>query len=190
MEDKEIVQLFQMRKEGAIVETQKKYSVLIKSVAYHIIKNYEDAKECEVDTYLGLWNTIPPTKPNSFKAYMLKITRNYALKKYEYNHAKKRAIHLNISYDEITNELERSASSSANSSYDIVESEMTQCINEFLSAMKPANRKVFLLRYWYFMSVKEIMKECDMSKSQVESILFRARVQLKNLLIERRFFHE
>ncbi|MDE7156741.1 MAG: sigma-70 family RNA polymerase sigma factor, partial [Lachnospiraceae bacterium] len=57
--------------------------------------------------------------------------------------------------------------------------ELADIINSFLADLKPGTRRVFMLRYWYFLSVKEIMSECGMSKSKVESILFRTRGKLK-----------
>ena len=50
----------------------------------------EDAEECVNDTFLAVWNQIPPNKPNPFCAYVFRITKNLALKKYHTNTAKKR----------------------------------------------------------------------------------------------------
>lgn len=186
MDDTDIINLFYNRIENAIFETKQKYGRLIISISFHILKNMSDAEECENDTYMGLWNLIPPNRPKSFKAYMLKIARNYALKRYEYNHAEKRDVSKNISYNDIIESLE-------NITEDLnafSETEITECINDFLENLKMNHRKVFICRYWYFMSVKEIMDECDMSKSKVESILFRTRNQLKKVLMERGYVHE
>lgn len=186
LDDKSIIKLFFKRIEAAIYETKQKYGRLIISVAYHILHNISDSEECENDTYLGLWNSIPPNIPANFKAYTLKTARNSALKRYEYNHAEKRNVLKSISYDEMIESFEKKSADLDEFS----ETEIAECINGFLELLKPDYRKVFVLRYWYFMSVKEIMMECEMSKSKVESILFRTRNQLRNVLIERRFFHE
>ena len=70
------------------------------------------------------------------------------------------------------------------------ESDLSQCIDEFLHRLDKKKRIIFVLRYWQLKSVKEITEECRMSKSQVETILCRIRKQLRNWLIERKFYHE
>lgn len=181
MIDEEIIILYENRSERAIEETKFKYSRLICSVANHILHNFSDVEECENDTYFGMWKTIPPQKPKNFKAYILKITRNLSLKKYNYNHAKKRDKSLCVSYDE----LEQCIDGLLQQNDSRLESDLSEELNLFIETLSPENRKVFLLHYWYFMSVKEIMFECDMSKSKVESILFRTRKKLRIYLEER-----
>lgn len=105
------------------------------------------------------------------------------MKKYEYYHTAKRNISMNVSYEElkeciddrfkVTNLLE--------------ETELVECVNAFLKALPPENRKVFMLRYWYFMSIKEIQAECQMSKSKVESILYRTRKKVKKTYAGKEF---
>lgn len=187
LEDKKIIELFQQRIEYAITETKIKYGNIIFAVAFRILRNNLDSEECENDTYWGIWNTIPPQIPENFKAYSLRITRNLALKKLDYNHAQKRDTDRTLSYDSVAGEL---AALSADNCPVSTESELTECINEFLHNLSPGNRKIFLLRYWYLSHVKEIMEECHMTKGQVESSLFRMRKKLKKHLIERRFYDE
>lgn len=79
MEDDEIIELYWERNEIAIPETDKKYGQYCSKIAYNILYNSEDSEECVNDTYLHIWNTIPPQKPNIFKSFLAKITRNLAL---------------------------------------------------------------------------------------------------------------
>lgn len=184
--DNDLIALYQSRSEIAILETKKQYGRLIYSVAYNLLRNFSDAEECESDAYLGLWNAIPPAKPDNFKAYCLKITRNLAMKRLEYYHAEKRDISKTVSYDEILEESSEIEILLNNTK----ESDLTEYINVFLQNLDVKKRKIFVLRYWYMLSVKEIAAECEMSKSQVETILFRTRKQLKSKLMERKFYHE
>lgn len=178
MEDIHIIRLYEERSENAITETKIKYGRLILALVHHILKSRADAEECENDTYFGMWNTIPPQKPKNLKAYTLKIARNHALKRYAYYHAEKRNIDKNISYDEIFKEW-------GETTYGCEETELTDCLNAFLEGLPAKKRKVFLCRYWYFMSIREIMAECEMGKSQVETMLFRIRNDLKAVLEEK-----
>jgi len=181
MEDKKIIELYNFRSEDAVTETKNKYGKLISFVISKILRNSSDIEECENDTYLGVWNTIPPKQPDNLKAYVLKIARYQALKKYEYLHAAKRDVDKCIPYEELSNYLEQKNLKERE------DSELKEIMGDFLAALPNAQRQVFLLRYWYFMSVKEISKRCNMSKSKVETILFRVRRKLKDYLKERKY---
>ena len=83
MDDLSIIELYFARDEQAIKETDAKYGKLCHSIAYNILNNNEDSEECVNDTYIGVWNTIPPTRPNNFMAFVCRITRNLSLKRIE-----------------------------------------------------------------------------------------------------------
>lgn len=80
MDDLQIIELYFARDERAIKETDTKYGKLCFSVANNILGNIHDSEECVNDTYLSVWNKIPPTRPNHFMAFVCKITRNLSLK--------------------------------------------------------------------------------------------------------------
>ena len=101
MEEIQIIQLFNERSEKAITELSNEYGVLCKKIADNIFKNKQDSEECVNDAFLGVWNTIPPQKPTSLKAYVLKIVRNQAIKKYHSNTAIKRNSQYDVALDEL-----------------------------------------------------------------------------------------
>ena len=55
-------------------------------------------------------------------------------------------------------------------------------INEYLESLPPLNRKIFVRRYWFASSIKDISKQYDMNENNVKSILFRVRLGLKEYL--------
>ena len=75
MEDREIVMLFLSRSETAIEKTQDKYSSYLFAVADNILSSPEDSHEIVNDTYIALWNAIPPERPDSLKFETLKLHR-------------------------------------------------------------------------------------------------------------------
>ena len=83
MTDKEIIALYFKRSENAIEQTDVKYGRLCHSISIHILNDKRDSEECVNDTYLTLWNKIPPKEPNPFKAYICRVIKNLSLKKYE-----------------------------------------------------------------------------------------------------------
>lgn len=180
MDDREIIKLYNCRSEDALLETEKKYGKLVSFIIGKLIKNQLDVEECTNDTYLGVWFTIPPKTPDNLKAYILKIARNQALKKYEHIHAAKRDIDMCLPYEELSNYLAKAGGENWENN------ELKNIVEDFWNRCKTSSTS-FVLRYWYFMSVKEIMKCCNMSKSKVETILFRTRKKLREQLAERKY---
>jgi RNA polymerase sigma-70 factor (ECF subfamily) len=82
MDDLKIIDLYFERDENAIKETEKKYGRLCLNIATNVVGNIEDAKECVNDTYLGVWNAIPPARPNNFTAFICKYDFSESLSVY------------------------------------------------------------------------------------------------------------
>ena len=101
MNDLEIIELYFSRDEEAIKQTDIKYGKLCHSVAYNILNNNEDSEECVNDTYIGVWNAIPPTRPNNFMSFVCKITRNISLTRLEAMTRQKRSQAIIVSLDEL-----------------------------------------------------------------------------------------
>lgn len=179
MEDKKIIDLYFDRDEKAIGETDKKYGKLCFSIAHNILRNTEDSEECVNDTYLSLWNTIPPTKPNKFPAFVSKVTRYISLDKFDFLHAKKRFQETEISFEELEEILPDDSFKK-----ELEDSELGGIINGFLRDEKPDSRNIFIRRYYFFDSVSEIAKRFSFSESKVKSMLFRSRKKLQKRLEE------
>lgn len=182
MNDEGIISLYFSRSEHAIHETKSKYGRLILSLTFHILNNQPDSEECENDTYYAAWNTIPPKHPENLKTYLLRIARNLAVKRFDYNHAGKRDVFLNVPLEELEECIPDHTTC-------LETSELEDCINTFLEQLDPIDRKIFLLRYWYFASIKDIaveLSEFNISKSSIETKLFRTRQKLKQYIIERK----
>lgn len=65
--DEQIIELYWQREERAIQETDKKHGQFLFRIAYNILHDRLDCEECQNDTYLGVWNAIPPTRPTVFR---------------------------------------------------------------------------------------------------------------------------
>ena len=184
MEDEKIIELYWNRDEDAIKETDKKYRKYCTSIAYNILQSKEDSKECINDTYLKVWNSIPPKKPNVLKLFLAKITRNLAINKYEENKAKKR----NNEMDLVLEELEECIPNKKSVEEVFEYNELTQYLNIFLKELSIEKRKIFLERYWYLNSIKAISSKYKLKESNIKVILHRIRNELKKYLNERGIF--
>ncbi len=180
MDDKEIVKLYFSRDTTAIDETSKKYGNMCLRLSNSILEDLADCEECVNDTYLVLWDTIPPQNPVSFKAYICKIVRNISFNKRRYNEASKR----NSAYDLALEELENSFNfGSKNSPENEMEArEIADMINRFLGQLTKEKRILFVLRYFYLYDIREIAERFNTSEQNISTKLYRLRQSLKKHL--------
>ena len=174
MDDNNIIDLFWERSEIAIKEIETKYGNLCKHVAINILRSDEDAQECVNDTYLGAWNAIPPYRPKVLSAFLCRITRNLALKKYEYNRAKKRDVKMQLPIEELENCL----LSASNIEEDYDAQYLAELMGDFLYTLTYEKRNVFIRRYWFLDSIVDISNRFEISESKTKSMLFRTRNEL------------
>ena len=185
MEDKKIIQLLFSRAEHAIRELRARFDKQLLRIAYNILENKSDAEECTNDTYLALWNAIPPAEPDPLAPYVYRVGRNIALKKLYSSMAQKRNARYDLSLEELNeclpgDDLEQLMDAR----------ELGRAIDRFLAAGSKENRYIFLRRYWYGDSVKEIAKVLHIQENAVSVRLNRLRNNLKEYLKEEGYEYE
>lgn len=177
MDDKQIVDLFFQRNEEAIKQTEQKYSRYCNYIAANILQSHQDCEECVSDAYMRLWNSIPPNRPDSLKSYLGTVTRNLALDRYDKSTAKKRKSSAELVYDEIAECIPDTGSS------DLTEElALKNALNKFLGSLNQKKRIVFMQRYWYLSSVKDIAAQNGLTENNVKIMLMRLRAKLKKFL--------
>ena len=176
MTDEELIGLYYSRDEAAIAQTRTHYGRLMRSVAYGILRNAEDAEECENDAYLRAWNSIPPARPKSMCGYMARLARCAALDRYSYNNAAKRGEALPL------DELEGCIRDVSSAEDRFTERELTQLLNRFLKAQDYNTRVIFMRRYWLSENIGEIAKTLHVSQSMVKSRISRTLKKLREFL--------
>lgn len=90
MEDAAIVALYWARDEQALAETAAKFGAYCRKIADNILHSAHDAEECENDTWLAAWNSMPTNRPARLAPYLGRITRNLALDRFDRAAAQKR----------------------------------------------------------------------------------------------------
>lgn len=183
VEDKEILALYLARSEDAIRETECKYGKLCRSISFGILHDRRDCEECLNDTWLAVWNTVPPKEPNPFRAYLCRIVKNLSIKKYEYTHAKKRRGEYEASLDELADCI----GSGKDVEDRVVRQELVHAIDRFLSELPKEKRILFLRRYWFLHPLKDIAGDCHISEKALSMRLSRVRAQLKESLVREGF---
>jgi len=179
MDDRQILNLLLARAEEAITAMTKRYGKRLYAIAMNILGSPRDAEECVNDTYLALWNAIPPQQPDPLCAYAYRVGRNTALNKRRSNTARQRDGSYDLSLEELAGcipdtPLEETLSAR----------ELGRAIDGFLTRQSRDSRVIFLRRYWFGDSVKDIAKALGMKESAVSARLSRTRSALSLYLIK------
>lgn len=178
MDDKSIIDLLFARSDSVLEQIQIKYGALCHTVAFSILASNQDAEECQNDVLMKLWNSIPPDKPDSLKAYIVRITRNLSLDRLRYKKSRKR----NSVGDVPLSELEACISGDNSPEDKVLSDELGRIINLFLRELDSEQRFVFIARYWNYRSINSIASQLGMTNGRVKSLLFRLRGRLKEKL--------
>lgn len=176
LDDNKIIDLYVQRDESAISETAEKYGAYCNKIAYNILLDSFDSEECVNDTYMRTWNSVPPTIPRVFSAFLAKITRNIAIDKYKSKSAAKRSAYTEsleelcecVGEGDISDRLDAAAIGAA--------------ISRFLLGESEISRRIFVRRYFFEDSISEIARAHFMSEGNVKTTLHRTRKRLKEFL--------
>jgi RNA polymerase sigma-70 factor (ECF subfamily) len=180
LKDSEIIALYFARDEEAIRRTDERYGAFCRRIAENVLTLREDAEECVNDTWHTAWNRMPPTWPQSLRAFLGRITRCLAIDRFRANRAQKRYDGMEL----LLSELDECVAASADTEQTVERRELTAAVERWLRALEPDERTLFLRRYWYGDAVKELAKECGQSEAQTAQRLRRLRLRLRAALGE------
>ena len=178
MEDGQIVELYWARNPQALDESQRKYGPLCFRLSENILASREDAEECVSDTWLRAWETMPPQRPNSLRAYLARIVRNLSLDRWRASRAQKRGEGMEI----LLGELEDCVPAAPSAEETAESREITRCIDRWLAMLGKEDRMIFVLRYWYGQQVRELAKQLGCAPQKVTQRLYRLRQGLRRAL--------
>ena len=180
MEDARIIDLFYERSEQAVSELDRKYGAAARKTAANILRDREDAEECVNDTYLGVWNSVPPHRPEPLGSYVCRIARNIAVSRLRANTAARRSGGVELVLDELA----ECVPASVDLEGELEARELLAAIERFLSTLSYDDRFLFVRRYWYADSVKEIAAAVHSRENRVAVRLFRLREKLQKFLMK------
>ena len=181
--DAQILQLFEQRSEDAISAAALQYGGLCRHIAMNILGNAEDAEECVNDTWLAVWNRIPPEQPRSLTAYICRIVRNLSLDRMDYLRAGKRNAAATSSLEAIM-ELNQEIGLTDIQLEAVSEDVCRNAVNEFLAGQPKKMRQVFVRRYWFGDSLAQLSERTGFTESKLKSMLHRMRKGLRQRLEE------
>lgn len=177
--DEEIVALYWARDEQAITHTAERFGAYCRTIAMNLLGNARDAEECENDTWLAAWNSMPDNRPTRLAPYLGRITRNLALDLRDKARAAKRG---GGQMEAVLDELAECLPAPNGVVKQAESAETARTLNVFLRGLSEETRNIFIRRYWYCDSAAEIARRFGVSESKVRVTLHRTRKKLKEFL--------
>lgn len=158
------------------------YSVLVYNLALHYLQNVEDAEEITQDVFLQVHQSITTFKnDSSLKTWIYRITINKSLDFIKHKKSKKRFFIFGTKTDSET-EWNR-LSSYEHPGIAIENKENATILFQVIDQVLTENQKTaFLLSKLDGLSNPEIASIMEVSVSSVESLIFRAKTNLKEKL--------
>lgn len=178
MDDLEIVELYWERNERAIDETNIKYGRLLHRISFNILANHEDSQECVNDTYIKVWKSVPPERPRFFTAYLGRIVRNLSIDCWNKSRAQKRYNGGEI----LLSELADCIPSSGTVWQEIETKMLSEILSNWLYTLPKNDRILFVRRYWYGDSIKELAIKIGTTPNKLSGHMYRLRSNLKDVL--------
>ncbi len=176
MEDEAILDLYFARSEQAVAETDRKYGRYCFTLANAILNDAQDAEEAVSDTYLKAWNTIPPKRPQVFRMFLAKITRNFAFSRWRSNTAAKRG---GGETALVLEELAGCLAASGSVEDRVNARDLAQSIRDFLDTLPNREQDIFLRRYFFLEDSAAIASRYAMKPATVLRTLSRTREKLR-----------
>lgn len=178
MEDTQIIDLYWRRDERAIRETDVKYGPFCHKIAMNILHSFQDSEECVSDTYGRCWDTMPPQRPGSLRAYLATILRNLCISRYRSHHAQKRFGGAEV----LLSELSDCVPSPENVQRTVEAVELSRLISRWLDGLTASDRALFIRRYFSGDAVKDLAQELGIRPNALTKRLLRLREDLRRSL--------
>ena len=185
--DKMIVDAFLQRDERALSLTEKRYGSYLRKIALNVLDNEEDAKECVNDTYMRLWQSIPPDEPKDLKAYISKIVRNIAIDRAKMTSADRR---IPAEQTVLMSEIEEFVPDSFGVEEELEGRLLKKAVDGFIRSLSKRSKYIFICRYYYSDSVLNIANSLGIGTTTVYRELEDIRKKLKNKLVKEGLWNE
>lgn len=174
--DADIIAMYFARDEEAIKATDERYGAFCHRLAMNILSNTQDAEECVNDTYVQVWNVIPPTRPRSLQAFLGRIVKNLSINRYHERKALRRNRDFELSLEELAECIPAPGERSE---------ELSCLLDGFLAGLDPLERKLFCGRYWHGYAMELLADAYGLSVNAVTLRIARTRKKLRTYLAER-----
>jgi len=177
--DDDIIELYFGRDENAIKQTDIKYGRYLMNIAYYIVHNRQDCEECLNDTYLGAWNSIPPSRPKILQAFLTAIMRRVAVSCYRAKSSKKR---VPSEFIDSISDFEDMLEDEYDMEKEYNAKELGESISAFVRSLSERQIYIFMGRYYFSRPIEDIADALGVSRSTVNKEIAAIKTGLRQKL--------
>ena len=177
--DELIISLYNGRDERAIRETDAKYRAKLLAVAHSVLGNAQDAEECLNDTYMRVWNSIPPAHPDSLRAYLISVVRRTAFNRYKAGKRQKR-----VPSDMVSSlsDLDGMLADSDAFYTEQKANDLGELLTDFTNTLSDRRAFIFMNRYYFCRPIADIARKLGCSESTVHKEIAAIKQELRQIL--------
>ena len=184
--EKELQKLLKKQPEEGICRMIDEYGAAVKTICSHILRAYDESlvEDAMQESFIHLWKNISDGKKvkSNLKGYLYQIARNCALDNLR-RYKRRNCLSLEEAgeggieglVEEVTGNVEEAFMKKHNE----------QLVHEVIGNMEEPNRTIFILRYFYYFTVREIAVQMNLKEDNVESRIRRETKKLRKELLER-----
>lgn len=184
MIEKELIELLKSGDENAFRKLVETHQAMVVNTAMGMIHNQTDAEDIAQDVFIQVYHSITDFRgESSLKTWLYRITITRSLNAIRTNKRRKFFSRVEDFFQGKKEEVQEKASF-VNPDKVLEEKDHAKAIHSALDAL-PENQKIaFTLSKYEELSYAEIADLMQISKSSVESLLFRAKSNLQKKLID------
>ena len=163
---------------GAIID---RYTAYVGAIVWNIANgrlSRQEAEEIISDVFIALWYNADKVRKGKLKGYLAAIARSKTLNAL-------RGAKFDVSLDDDILELPTDGPENES----MKEAEYA-ALREAVNDMGEPDRTIFIMHYWFYRKTSEISAQLGLSKSTVESKLWRGREKLRGKLTKGGYFDE
>lgn len=164
-----------LRDANALEYAIEKFTPIVTSVVNKVLMPYgkETCEECVSDVFVSIWWNIERFKgeEKDFKNWICAVARFKAIDYYR-----------KVSKEE--NIIEIDAAMSPDILEEIIDNENREEALETLKVLKEEDRKIFFMRFFLGMKVKEISEKVNLSESIVSNRIYKGKERLKGKVLK------
>jgi len=164
---------------NAFKQLIKRYQEKVFHTCLGFVNNEDDANDLTQEIFIKVFKNLGKfQKKSKFSTWLYRISTNTAI-----NHVRKtKNKHLFIQVD--SEEVSNLIATSEKSDKELINKEEQERISRILNKLPTNQRKAFVLSQYQELSNKEISEIMEISVKAVESLIYRARTNLKNIIFK------
>ncbi len=185
-EEKKLIKLLKRAPDVGMVQVMDIHAKAVLSICRHILREENLAQDAAQETFLKLWKYVKDGREitTSLRAFIHQIARNTSL-----NMLKKAGKDISYGSEEDGIFVETLvAMSGADLETEWIRRECYRQVREVMTEMEEPDRTIFLLKYFYNFTIREIADALEMKEAKIQSRERRGREKMRKALAERGVF--